>query len=266
MKHLILTILLVLIATSCAQAAPSSNAVVQRVIDGDTIVVSLNGADERVRLIGINAPERDECFGTEATEQLRVLLDHTQVTLQTDVDVYDDYGRLLAYVYSDDSLINRELVSGGFALAQPYPPNTLHQSELDDAMTTAKQQEVGLWAVGACGEAVGDVVTIESINENPPGPDEASLNDESITLIANDHVDLSGWVVRDGSSSNRYVVPDGITLYAGDRVILHSGCGNNSIHDLYWCSDTPIWNNDGDTVMIYDESGALVDAVTYPAD
>ncbi|MFZ0493588.1 MAG: thermonuclease family protein [Acidimicrobiia bacterium] len=259
--RLLALLLLVVTSSACAptRIAPLSEVAVTRVIDGDTFDVGTS----RVRLIGVNAPEHDECFGTEATEELARLIQGATVTLETDAQAYDAYGRALAYTYLDGRSVNLDLVAGGFALAQAYPPNTRHQDELNAAMTAAQDHRIGMWAEDACGRSSDDV-SIESIAANPPGPDENVLDEETITIVATSSADLTGWVLRDGSSSHRFHLPNGFVL--NGRVTIHSGCGTDTTTDLFWCADGPIWDNDGDTALIYDESGALVDAVTYPPD
>ena len=252
-------LLIVFTFSACTpkSVAPRSEARVTRVVDGDTFEAS----GVRVRLIGVNAPEHDECFGAEAAEELTRLIQGEYVTLKTDAQVLDDYGRTLAYVYLDGRFVNLDLVAGGFALAQAYPPNTRHQDALNAAMTVAQDHQMGMWADGACGRTHDDV-TIDAIAANPSGPDENVLNEETVTIAATTSTDLTGWILRDGSSSHRFYFPDGFVL--DGRVTIHSGCGTNTTTDLYWCEGGPIWNNNGDTAVISDESGALVDAVTYP--
>ncbi len=108
----------------------SGSATVTRVIDGDTIVVSLGGHAERVRLIGIDTPETVspvkpvQCFGKQASDHTKALLPPgTVVRLVRDVEARDIYGRLLAYVYrgSDDLFVNLELATDGFASLAHLP-------------------------------------------------------------------------------------------------------------------------------------------------
>jgi hypothetical protein len=75
-------------------------------------------------------------------------------------------------------------------------------------------------------------------------------------------VDLTGWGVRDESSSHRFSFPTGFTLDAGARVRIRSGCGTDAADELFWCtSGSAIWNNDGDTAFLVDPSGNIVDRV-----
>ena len=136
------------------EPAPPGTARVVRPVDGDTIVVDIDGQEDRVRFIGIDTPEsvaQDrpvECFGPEAKERTAELLPSgTIVRLERDVEARDRYDRLLAYVIrdADDVFVNRLLVEEGFAESIAYPPNTTRQGELDAAEAHARAEERGLW-------------------------------------------------------------------------------------------------------------------------
>jgi micrococcal nuclease len=131
---------------------------VVRVVDGDTIVVDIGGAEQPVRLIGIDTPEsvaRDrpvECFGAEASDRLAALLPPgTGVRLTRDVEPRDVYDRLLAYVHrtTDGLFVNAAQVADGFAEAKDYPPNTTYRDDFEHAERAARQAGLGLWS--ACG-------------------------------------------------------------------------------------------------------------------
>jgi endonuclease YncB( thermonuclease family) len=129
------------------------------VTDGDTIKVRVaNGVVERVRLTGIDTPETKdprtvvECFGREAAaETLTLLPVGTAVRLETDVELRDRYGRLLAYVWRlpDSLLVNEALVRDGWAAPYRYPPNVKYADELSRLGAEARAANRGLW--GACG-------------------------------------------------------------------------------------------------------------------
>ena len=161
----LLVVALVVAAASCGTngaAAPAGEgagaARVTKVVDGDTIRVSLAGSEERVRLIGIDTPETHgqgglrECFGTEASRRLADLLPPgTAVRLVRDVEARDRYDRLLAYVYraADDLFVNLAMAREGFATTLTYPPNVAHADELVAAVRAAREAGRGLW--GRCG-------------------------------------------------------------------------------------------------------------------
>jgi micrococcal nuclease len=72
---------------------------------------------------------------------------------------------------------------------------------------------------------------------------------------------MSGWYVKD-VANHTYTFPT-FALSAGARVKLHTGSGTNTSTDVYWGSGAAIWNNDHDTVYLYDSVGTLVDSYTY---
>jgi endonuclease YncB( thermonuclease family) len=145
---------------SSGSQGPAGQATVVEVIDGDTLLVDLAGADEHVRLIGIDTPETvapdrpDECFGAEASHNLADLAPPgTAVRLERDVEARDQYDRLLAYAYRarDGLFLNLAQVSGGFAEPLAYAPNTAHRADFEGAAREARLAGAGLWA--ACGSA-----------------------------------------------------------------------------------------------------------------
>ena len=143
-------------------AAPRSttvtaNAVVEHVVDGDTIDVLVDGRTERVRLTGIDTPERErgdtgapaECFAVEATSFTEALLPAgTPVRLERDIVGRDDYGRVLAYVYrADDGIfVNYEVVRHGFAQPLTIPPNVAFADLMVEAARDAEADDAGLWS------------------------------------------------------------------------------------------------------------------------
>ena len=148
-----------LVVASCARSAagvagPPGSAVVVRPIDGDTIIVRVAHATDRVRLLGIDTPESVspsvpvECYGPEAKHRTAELLPPgTRVVLQRDVEARDKYDRLLAYVTrtSDRTFVNLELVQEGYAEAFPFRPNTAHEADFARAEAAARATHKGLW-------------------------------------------------------------------------------------------------------------------------
>lgn len=125
-----------------------SEAVVARVIDGDTIELE---SGERVRYLMIDTPEsttEQECWGPEAKLANRDLVEGRTVKLSYDVECEDDYGRLLAYVELAGQEINRVMVERGHACVLQIPPNgEAVAAEYHDLEYAAEQLGKGLWAV-----------------------------------------------------------------------------------------------------------------------
>ena len=131
-------------------------AVVIRVVDGDTIIVRVDGREERVRYIGVDAPELSnadtgqpaECGGAEARDANVAMLDGARVELERDVSDRDRFGRLLRHVWVSGTLVGRELARQGAVEARSYPPDTSRDAELDDAERAGRRSGAGIW--GSC--------------------------------------------------------------------------------------------------------------------
>ena len=134
-----------------AAVAGSLEGRVVRIVDGDTIHVRVGDRVEKVRYIGVNTPEihhprkGEEPGGREAAEVNRELVQDRQVRLDTDVRERDRYGRLLAYVWVGDTMINAELVRLGYAQVMTVPPNVRHQTLFVKLQREARAAERGLW-------------------------------------------------------------------------------------------------------------------------
>jgi micrococcal nuclease len=144
---------------------------VLQVIDGDTIIVDLDGRREHVRLIGIDTPEarpnhRSELqaqqrhvdqktilqLGNRASNYTRELLPKkSTVFLEFDVSRRDKYQRLLAYAWitrgnpETARLVNEDILKAGYAYTLTVPPNLKHRQRLALAFTEARREKRGLW-------------------------------------------------------------------------------------------------------------------------
>jgi len=123
---------------------------VERVFDGDTFMAK-NG--ERVRLLGINAPEvihetkPGQVFGKRSSALLQRLIQDRIVRLKTDREIRDIYGRLLAQVYlRDGTWINRVMVRRGMAHLYTFTPNIRWAAALAAAEKQARKKKLGIWA------------------------------------------------------------------------------------------------------------------------
>lgn len=128
---------------------------VTRVIDGDTVNVERDGTVDTIRLIGIDTPELrgDECYATEAAEQMRRWLEGDQVTLLIDPTQGDDehrdrYGRLLAYVVEGAYNVNGAAILNGLAREYTYDAAYEYQAAFERYEADAYAAGAGLW--GAC--------------------------------------------------------------------------------------------------------------------
>lgn len=236
------------------------------ITDGDTLRLLIDGVNEPVRLIGINAPEGGECLAAEAARRLGELVASGSITIRADQTDRDRFDRLLRYVYAEDTFVNEALVAEGLALAVRYEPDVAESDRLEAAQAVAESIGVGMWDPTACGAASNGTIEVGEIHYDAAGNDNDNLNDEWVELInsGNAPVDLTGWSVKDESASHRYRFPHGFSLAEGQTVRLHTGCGQDAATSLYWCNQgSAVWNNSGDTVFVIDPNGNVVASESY---
>jgi len=139
-----------------------SNILVTRVVDGDTLVLENN---ERVRLIGIDTPEMHESdklnrdakrsrqdvetikhLGRRSYEFTKKLVEGKRVRLEFDVERFDKYKRILAYVYLlDGTFLNAAIIEQGYASMMTYPPNVKYADLFLRLYRQARENKRGLW-------------------------------------------------------------------------------------------------------------------------
>lgn len=143
------------------------SAFVTRIVDGDTIDVSVIGRGrERIRLLGIDTPEvyesekldRDaqqtglsreaiQALGRLASDYTRRHLDGKDVGLELDVQQRDRYGRLLAHIWlADGTLFNMQIIRDGYAQILTIPPNMKYTDVFLACQREAREQGRGLWS------------------------------------------------------------------------------------------------------------------------
>lgn len=139
-----------------------------QILDGDTLVIRQNGRTEKIRLIGIDAPEsgvnpktkKDAAqtngdihtitqMGKEATRFVKTIVKPGDpVTVEFDRQTRDKYGRLLGYVYlTDGKMLNEEIVKAGYASLLTYPPNVKYRDRFLKAYREARENNRGLWKI-----------------------------------------------------------------------------------------------------------------------
>ena len=145
---------LVSVLGACASVSTlPREATVRHVVDGDTVQLT---DGQMVRYIGVDAPETHrregerwvdvaEPFGLEAAEANRRLVEGRQVRLEYDVQTHDRYGRLLAYVYVADRMVNAELLEQGYATTLTIPPDVRYAPRFRAIAEEARRAGRGLW-------------------------------------------------------------------------------------------------------------------------
>lgn len=130
---------------------------VVKVVDGDTIIVDMNGGEVRVRLIGIDTPEsvstdesKNTAEGKETSEYTTKQLAGNPVYLEYDEGLTDTYGRILAYVYLEDgeTMFNKILLEQGYARVMAVEPNIKYAKEFEALEADAEKSGAGFWGTG----------------------------------------------------------------------------------------------------------------------
>ena len=127
---------------------------VTRVVDGDTVEADIDGREEDVRYIGVDTPESVkpdspvECYGPEAADFNRRLVEGKTVRMELGAEQRDQYGRVLAYVRLGDTFVNAELLRRGYATTLTIPPNDQYAGQFDRLEREAAAEGRGLW--GEC--------------------------------------------------------------------------------------------------------------------
>lgn len=142
---------------------------VTRVVDGDTIIVDMDGTEERIRMIGIDTPEsvhpdadRNVEYGKVASGFTRDKLQDQNVILEYDVEERDRYGRILAYVWLDGEMFNKTLLQEGHAKVATYPPNVKYVDDFVALQEQAREKEKGVWAYDAFEKIDPDLPVVAS--------------------------------------------------------------------------------------------------------
>jgi micrococcal nuclease len=147
-------------ATTTPPAGQANTYFVQKVVDGDTLDISINGTTTRLRLIGMDTPEvvdprkPVQCFGKEASAEGHKLLENQWIRLEYDAvaGVHDKYGRILVYVFlPDGTLYNEFMIRQGFAHEYDYDNQKYkYRTRFQAAQTAAKSAQLGFWSPSTC--------------------------------------------------------------------------------------------------------------------
>jgi len=180
---------------------------VERVIDGDTIVSESNS----IRLLGINSPERGEFFYGEAKVFLENLVLNKTVKLEFGKDRYDKYDRKLAYVFFNNKNINLDLVENGFANFYFPSGKDMHYDEFKHAWEGCIESEKNLCEVSE--DKCNDCLILDKFN--------VKEQNVSINNKCSFSCDLTNWEIKDEGRKN-FVFPD-FTLQPNKQVYILIG-------------------------------------------
>lgn len=245
-------------ATSITIPDTTERGIVSGVVDGDTVQVMIGEEPKVVHLTGIRAPQGDECYAAEASLAVADVAAGRSVALVGDGTDAD--GTPLRYLIIDEDvpiLVNVELVDRGAAVA-------LHGHELagdflrvNDAAYASGR---GMWGTFVCGQPPQSVAAdrpqlrIEAINvPGAASPEPASID---IVNASYTEVAIGRWTMRDATNASSFTFPGGTVLAAGEALSVMMSCDNDSPG---WCVHADIWSAGGNTVIMADDLGNVVD-------
>jgi endonuclease YncB( thermonuclease family) len=215
---------------------------VERIIDGDTIVVSNN---THVRLLGINTPEKGEFYHDEAMNFLASLILNRTVRLEFGKDKTDKYGRTLAYVIFEGKNINIEQVRNGFANCYIYNRDKYTEG-LKQAWNECISREINLCEKSE--NKCADCIELKNLD----------MKKQEIILYnkCNFNCDLTNWDIKDEGRKNFYFT--NFILEKNKELKIIVGNETNSEGILYWKNESYVWTETGDTLFLRDNKGKLV--------
>jgi len=223
LKHLIIIILM--ISSGIFYYGITGNVVgereekvVSRVIDGDTL--ELIGG-EKVRLIGINTPEKSRGLYLKAKEFVQELVENKSVEIEN--YGFDKYGRSLAYVFIGGVNLNRKILEMGFGTLYYYEKD-LHYEELRIAEEFARLNGKGLWDKSS---NWGCLKIVKFKNDEPESLVLENICDRDLKIEFKDDATHIYEAVIEGDS-------------------------------IYTKEFSHIWNNEGDSIYVYDTEGLLI--------
>jgi len=215
-------------------AVRRESVVIDNVIDGDTLRLR----DGRtIRLLNINAPEKSSDLSHLSIEFMKSFQNKS---VSVEITGQDKYDRYLARLYSN-YYVNLELVKQGLAsifMVEDSELKLFFNAE-DEAVARSK----GIWRKS---EYYGCI--------------SASVDAEKEFVIIRNlcSINMDDWEIKD-ESRKIFTFPN----INQEIIILHSGIGGNNSTDLFWNSKTNIWNDDRDTIYIFDNSSKIAHHYSY---
>jgi endonuclease YncB( thermonuclease family) len=268
---------------------------VTSIVDGDTFHVDLSGDGVgrlyKVRVTGINAMEqtvysdnpaarRGECHALEATARLWELIRRgggrvRLAALDASSASHTRWRRAVAVKIGGRWRdVGRTLVSEGHALWLPNWEEWAWNASYSRLAERAAAAQRGIWNPTYCGRGPSDAAPLRlTVNGDADGPDDDNENGEWIRIRNLDPVRtvrLGGWRVSDSTPTNRYRLPDWVTVTPGETLTIHVGRGSDTWTELFWGLRKSIFDNQradhglGDGAFLWDPQGDLRAWMTYP--
>lgn len=220
----------------------SQTVIVNRIIDGDTIVVE---NDTHVRMLGINTPEKKEIYHDEAMNFLNKLLLNKTVKLEYGADKIDKYGRTLAFIFLDEKNMNLEQVRNGFANVYILDDKK-YETELRNAWEECINSNKNL-----CEKSEDECANCILLKELDVKEQKVVLEDK-----CSFECDLTNWEIKD--EGRKKFIFEEFVLGENKEVEILVGNKTNTKEILFWNAKDYVWTETGDTIFLRDSDGKLV--------
>jgi endonuclease YncB( thermonuclease family) len=224
--------------------SPESTIIVNRVIDGDTVVYKNGNISQSVRLLGINTPEKGEYLYNEAKKfNEKQALNKSLIVESKGKDLY---GRELAYLYDGDRNLNLELVREGYAGTYFPEGKDIHYEQFSSAWEECLNKNVNL-----CEKSLNKCASCIQLKE-------WDFESQTVVLYSkcNLNCNLSKWTIKD-EGRKKYTFGN-ISMKSNSYIYVIVGNKTDSGNKLYWKGQTYVWTRTGDSIFLRDSESKLV--------
>jgi len=216
---------------------------VERIIDGDTIVVD---SGDKIRLLGINTPEKGEEYYADAKEFLEGLILNKTVEVEYGKSKKDRYGRTLGYIFLNGKNINQKLIEEGFANAYFPSGKDFYYDNFNEAWKECIKNNIKLCKSSE--DICRECIILK----------EFDYEGEIMVLRNSCNIDcnLTGWNIKD--EGIKKFIFNNFILKPEREVDIIVGNGTNTSERIYWTGEEYVWTSTGDTMFLRDSKGGLV--------
>lgn len=211
---------------------PKETAILERVIDGDTIVYRIGNISQSCRLLGINTPEKNMPFSNDSKNFLKKFENKT-IILERDKEDTDKYDRKLRYIYYENRFINLEILELGLANSY-YIIGLKYEKQILNAESQARNSGIGIWTKSNEPCSINNCILLKELN--------STSEFFIIQNICDKTCELNRWFVKDAGRN---------TFYLSNLQPLEE-------KTYYSKNNSNIWNNEGDKFFMFDKKGYLV--------
>lgn len=259
--HIAKTVLPFVLLLLCSSGTALSAEVVRvkQVYDGDTVLLE---DGRKVRYLGINAPEWQEPYYLKAKRLNEALVLGKEVRLEFDEEQRDTYGRLLAYVYAGDLMVNAKLIEEGLAHAFFFPLNRKHNTPLLRLQEGARDRKAGIWS------RRGRTSVLKITSVHPPRHAGGAVLQPYVRIanISSRRIGLAGYTLS-AEAGPSYTFP-AVSLEPGFTVLVVSGEGTDGITGsgqltVHWKDQAAVWDPEENTAYLSAPDGTPVDSYHY---